>query len=254
MADSLLQLRGDGDGRRELAAAPLVARARVKGGGSLWFSVCSWHPLNRLFADSPGSTCSADTTVLNQFNDIFGFDVKSDLIANWFSVRLIELACPIQSLHKRERNQHKSLLRPSRPTPLPCSLIFKQMAAVPSPFLLLLLLLLRAAAAAASSTAASPELAVADAHRATELLARAPSGSGLIPCDRMEGNCVGGGGGGEDEKAAEAAGRRFISYAALMKERVLCSRFRNSDNCGVHQKANPYSRGCSVITRCRDHH
>jgi hypothetical protein len=47
-------------------------------------------------------------------------------------------------------------------------------------------------------------------------------------------------------------GRRHISYDALWKDRVPCSRRGASYyNCRPGGQANPYRRGCSCITRCR---
>ncbi|KAF7822973.1 protein RALF-like 19 [Senna tora] len=44
---------------------------------------------------------------------------------------------------------------------------------------------------------------------------------------------------------------RYISYDALKKNNIPCNRRGNSYyGCGTSQKANPYSRGCSVITHC----
>lgn len=52
--------------------------------------------------------------------------------------------------------------------------------------------------------------------------------------------------------AAAYPGRmRFISYGALLKNRVPCSRRGQSYyNCRPLRRINPYRRGCSVITRC----
>ncbi|KAJ0264251.1 Rapid alkalinization factor 23 [Hirschfeldia incana] len=48
------------------------------------------------------------------------------------------------------------------------------------------------------------------------------------------------------------ANRRYISYGALRRNSVPCSRRGASYyNCRRGAQANPYSRGCSVITRCR---
>ncbi|XP_052188529.1 rapid alkalinization factor-like [Diospyros lotus] len=48
------------------------------------------------------------------------------------------------------------------------------------------------------------------------------------------------------------AGRRYISYGALSRNRVPCSRRGASYyNCRRGGSANPYQRGCSAITRCR---
>lgn len=46
--------------------------------------------------------------------------------------------------------------------------------------------------------------------------------------------------------------RRYISYGALSRNRVPCSRRGASYyNCRPGAQANPYRRGCSAITRCR---
>ncbi|KAG9139667.1 hypothetical protein Leryth_020096 [Lithospermum erythrorhizon] len=46
--------------------------------------------------------------------------------------------------------------------------------------------------------------------------------------------------------------RRYISYGALSRNRVPCSRRGASYyNCRPGAAANPYRRGCSAITRCR---
>ncbi|XP_019187977.1 PREDICTED: rapid alkalinization factor [Ipomoea nil] len=45
---------------------------------------------------------------------------------------------------------------------------------------------------------------------------------------------------------------RYISYGALQKNNIPCSRRGASYyNCRPGAQANPYTRGCSAITRCR---
>ncbi|EOA32472.1 hypothetical protein CARUB_v10015749mg [Capsella rubella] len=67
----------------------------------------------------------------------------------------------------------------------------------------------------------------------------------------------GGGMGAEFEMDSEInrrilATRRYISYGALRRNTVPCSRRGASYyNCRRGAQANPYRRGCSVITRCR---
>ncbi|XP_020149517.1 rapid alkalinization factor 23-like [Aegilops tauschii subsp. strangulata] len=52
---------------------------------------------------------------------------------------------------------------------------------------------------------------------------------------------------------ATGGGRRYISYDALRGDAVPCSRPGVPYyNCRVSTTANPYSRGCESITRCRD--
>lgn len=48
------------------------------------------------------------------------------------------------------------------------------------------------------------------------------------------------------------ASKRYISYGALSRNSVPCSRRGASYyNCRPGAQANPYTRGCSAITRCR---
>ncbi|KAL1334813.1 hypothetical protein HN51_063774 [Arachis hypogaea] len=48
------------------------------------------------------------------------------------------------------------------------------------------------------------------------------------------------------------AGKRYISYGALRRNTIPCSRRGASYyNCRPGAQANPYRRGCSAITRCR---
>ncbi|XP_008794136.2 protein RALF-like 22 [Phoenix dactylifera] len=76
-------------------------------------------------------------------------------------------------------------------------------------------------------------------------------------CDGLLGQCS-----DEDEemetetgisrRGLARAGVRFISYGALSKNRVPCSRRgRSYYNCSRGNRANPYRRGCSVITQCQ---
>lgn len=47
------------------------------------------------------------------------------------------------------------------------------------------------------------------------------------------------------------AGRGYISYGALQKNNVPCNQRGHSYyNCNSRGQANPYSRGCNIITRC----
>ncbi|XP_062198540.1 rapid alkalinization factor-like [Phragmites australis] len=47
-------------------------------------------------------------------------------------------------------------------------------------------------------------------------------------------------------------GSGYISYGALRRDNVPCSvRGASYYNCRPGAQANPYSRGCSAITRCR---
>ncbi|KAL6875765.1 hypothetical protein ACP4OV_013278 [Aristida adscensionis] len=52
---------------------------------------------------------------------------------------------------------------------------------------------------------------------------------------------------------AATGGRRYISYDALRSDAVPCSRPGVPYyNCRIMTTANPYTRGCESITRCRD--
>ncbi|KAK4372531.1 hypothetical protein RND71_007915 [Anisodus tanguticus] len=56
----------------------------------------------------------------------------------------------------------------------------------------------------------------------------------------------------ESSRRMLAYRRRYISYGALSRNRVPCSRRGASYyNCRPGAQANPYRRGCSAITRCR---
>lgn len=74
------------------------------------------------------------------------------------------------------------------------------------------------------------------------------------PCDGSVGECLGG---EEFELDSEISRRilattKYISYGALQRNTVPCSRRGASYyNCQPGAQANPYSRGCSKITRCR---
>ncbi|KAF8083904.1 hypothetical protein N665_0746s0006 [Sinapis alba] len=55
----------------------------------------------------------------------------------------------------------------------------------------------------------------------------------------------------ETNRRQLAARRRYISYNALKKNNVPCSRRgRSYYDCKKRKRANPYRRGCSVITHC----
>ncbi|XP_057956906.1 protein RALF-like 33 [Malania oleifera] len=79
--------------------------------------------------------------------------------------------------------------------------------------------------------------------------------STMSPCRGTVGECFGG---DEFEMESEISRRvlatrgRYISYGALQRNRIPCSRRGASYyNCRRGASANPYSRGCSAITRCR---
>uniref|UniRef100_A0A0A8Z153 Protein RALF-like 33 n=1 Tax=Arundo donax TaxID=35708 RepID=A0A0A8Z153_ARUDO len=58
--------------------------------------------------------------------------------------------------------------------------------------------------------------------------------------------------GGDSVARRVLQGGRYISYGALRRDNVPCSvRGASYYNCRPGAQANPYSRGCSAITRCR---
>lgn len=91
-------------------------------------------------------------------------------------------------------------------------------------------------------------------------LARA-SGSGDVSASSLSWD-LGVVGAGDDEEfgfpGGDAVARRvlqgggYLSYGALRRDNVPCSvRGASYYNCRPGGQANPYSRGCSAITRCR---
>ncbi|KFK31007.1 hypothetical protein AALP_AA6G056400 [Arabis alpina] len=55
----------------------------------------------------------------------------------------------------------------------------------------------------------------------------------------------------ETNRRQLAARRTYISYGALKKNNVPCSRRgRSYYDCNKRKRANPYRRGCSAITHC----
>lgn len=101
--------------------------------------------------------------------------------------------------------------------------------------------------------------AVSGAHHGHSSVADAAlgwiSGGGKSECRGTIAECLGAG--EEFDLDSESsrrilAGRRYISYAALRRDSVPCSRRGASYyNCRPGAQANPYRRGCSAITRCR---
>ena len=81
-------------------------------------------------------------------------------------------------------------------------------------------------------------------------------------CDGTLGQCAVGREAEEEEVGGDAFMRRamaqrqptnrYISYAALRADQVPCNQRGRSyySNCASQQPANPYRRGCSVITKC----
>ncbi|KAJ9187758.1 hypothetical protein P3X46_003180 [Hevea brasiliensis] len=78
-----------------------------------------------------------------------------------------------------------------------------------------------------------------------------------VPCQGSVAECI-----GEDEfhmgseisrRILQTASTQYLSYGALQRDTVPCSqRGASYYNCQPGAEANPYSRGCSAITRCRN--
>ena len=113
----------------------------------------------------------------------------------------------------------------------------------------------------------APRVAVTAAAAAAVavLLAVAVVASQLPPCvagsvvirvgscvDDDDGTAPGRCGAVVDEELMRQPTTRHISYAALRADQIPCNRRGQSyyNNCGTMERANPYQRGCSAITRC----
>ncbi|KAK9146930.1 hypothetical protein Sjap_006833 [Stephania japonica] len=96
---------------------------------------------------------------------------------------------------------------------------------------------------------------------AATLLISAKAGAGdlswipaISTCDGSIGDCSGAEEFDLDSEINRRilATRQYISYGALRRNTVPCSRRGASYyNCRAGAQANPYQRGCSAITRCR---
>ncbi|CAO2142633.1 unnamed protein product [Urochloa humidicola] len=121
--------------------------------------------------------------------------------------------------------------------------------ATSKPLLAVLLLLLSLLAASASASTISD----ADIPLPFTLLPSATAGG----CRGTVGECLAGDdadelGLGHHHGRALYGSSKYISYHALQGDNVPCSRRGDSYyNCRPSGAANPYSRGCSRITRCR---
>ncbi|KAG5549135.1 hypothetical protein RHGRI_014488 [Rhododendron griersonianum] len=100
----------------------------------------------------------------------------------------------------------------------------------------------------------SPRATAASGSHDQRLLGWAPTRSG---CRGTIAECLAAG--DQDESDSEIGSRRilstnvYISYGALQRNTVPCSqRGASYYNCyGNSAHANPYTRGCTAITRCR---
>ncbi|XP_010915431.2 protein RALF-like 22 [Elaeis guineensis] len=112
-----------------------------------------------------------------------------------------------------------------------------------------LLLLLLAVACVANSSALNTV--------ASEALADFLAARGDDTCDGLLGQCTDEDAEMETEtgisrRGLARAGVRYISYGALSRNRVPCNRRGHSYyRCSRGKRANPYRRGCSVITQCQ---
>ncbi|CAN6343196.1 unnamed protein product [Urochloa humidicola] len=116
--------------------------------------------------------------------------------------------------------------------------------------LALALLLLLAVASAAAAASIDMDLG---------FLSTSTSGAGRRECRGTVAECLAeeeeselGGSAAAESHRRVLAGRGYISYGALRRDNVPCSRRGASYyNCRPGAQANPYHRGCSRITRCR---
>ncbi|XP_047326072.1 protein RALF-like 33 [Impatiens glandulifera] len=90
-----------------------------------------------------------------------------------------------------------------------------------------------------------------DAHLHRDQLPWEAARSG---CSGTIDECINSAGGELDEEINRRilATTNYISYGALQRNTVPCShRGASYYNCKTGAEANPYTRGCSAITRCR---
>ncbi|KAK7855025.1 protein ralf-like 33 [Quercus suber] len=86
-----------------------------------------------------------------------------------------------------------------------------------------------------------------------------PTATTRSACKGTIAECMNAGGLGEEEFDLDSeisrrilATSSYISYGALQRNTVPCSKRGSSYyNCQAGSQSNPYSRGCSAITRCR---
>ncbi|XP_030545929.2 protein RALF-like 22 [Rhodamnia argentea] len=91
----------------------------------------------------------------------------------------------------------------------------------------------------------------ADLHQASFFMGRSECPGDWIGECRVLGEETESEGESESERRILAM-RQYISYGALRRNSVPCSRRGASYyNCRAGAPSNPYSRGCSRITRCR---
>ncbi|RRT50676.1 hypothetical protein B296_00043053 [Ensete ventricosum] len=159
----------------------------------------------------------------------------------------------VHFLRRKGRDQPSRRLLEKLPVLEPASTLVPRMA-----FRLAFLLLVLATASVAGTWAMGP----IDTEVSWKLARFASADDGLgdaaPACDGLVGECL------DDDNELDmeeedprrflfrSHGRqRFISYGALSRNRVPCNRRGHSYyNCRRSRRANPYRRGCSVITRC----
>ncbi|TYG47224.1 hypothetical protein ES288_D11G321400v1 [Gossypium darwinii] len=148
---------------------------------------------------------------------------------------------------KKKKEQQKKKRKSKAKTSKPRNKDFEFAMAVLNYKLVVICATLMAAAAAAVMTVD----ASGDHHLQHPILGWIPTRS---PCKGSIAECLAG---EEFELDSEISRRilattRYISYGALQRNTVPCSRRGASYyNCKPGAQANPYNRGCSRITRCR---
>uniref|UniRef100_A0ACD5VNG4 Uncharacterized protein n=1 Tax=Avena sativa TaxID=4498 RepID=A0ACD5VNG4_AVESA len=107
----------------------------------------------------------------------------------------------------------------------------------------------------AAAVACLPAPASAGALSSAVLQSRACDGA-IGECGVDEDEEMGTGGDGAGEALRRSLARKptakYISYAALRADQIPCNKRGESyyQNCGSMKQMNPYTRGCSAITRC----
>uniref|UniRef100_A0ACD5VX79 Uncharacterized protein n=1 Tax=Avena sativa TaxID=4498 RepID=A0ACD5VX79_AVESA len=108
---------------------------------------------------------------------------------------------------------------------------------------------------AAAAVACLPSPASAGALSNVILQSRSCDGA-IGECGVDEDEEMGTGGDGAGEALRRSLVRKptakYISYAALRADQIPCNKRGESyyQNCGSMKQMNPYTRGCSAITRC----
>nr|KJB45306.1 hypothetical protein B456_007G299900 [Gossypium raimondii] len=168
---------------------------------------------------------------------------SQDGVTNYIRRKDCEPSTKLKQQRRKQKKKRKSKAKTSKPR----NKDFEFAMAVLNYKLVVICATLMAAAAAAVMTVD----ASGDHHLQHPILGWIPTRS---PCKGSIAECLAG---EEFELDSEISRRilattRYISYGALQRNTVPCSRRGASYyNCKPGAQANPYNRGCSRITRCR---